>query len=68
MTAWFTFGQSHAHSVNGFTFDKDVVVEITVPHNDPSQVMFATFGDKWAMQYNEKPDMRFYPRGIKKLP
>lgn len=62
-TSYFTFGQAHVHSVNGKTFDKDCVVKITA--GDPRQIMFDTFGAKWAMQYDESPPkMEFYPRGI----
>lgn len=61
-TAYFTFGQIHAHSVNGTTFDKDCVVEITA--NDPRATMFETFGAKWAMQYDKPPRMEYFPRGI----
>lgn len=64
-TAYFTFGQTHAHSVNGITWDKDCVVKITA--DDPSEVMFATFGVKWAMQYSEPPNMEHFPRGIFEL-
>lgn len=69
ITQYFTFGQNHAHSVRGFTYDKDVVVKITA--DDPRQVMFDTFGRQWAMQYSEHeitPDfMQYFPRGIKEL-
>lgn len=65
MKAYFTFGQGHAHSVNGFTYDKDVVVEIEA--KDPRRVMFETFGSKWSTEYDELPDMSFFPRGVKKL-
>lgn len=64
-TAYFTFGQSHAHSVNGKTFDKDCVVKIT--HPDPRAVMVEHFSDKWAMQYDAEPDMSYYPRGVMEL-
>ena len=65
ITQWFTFGQCHAHAHAGVTFDKDLVVEITA--EDPRSVMFGLFGNKWGMQYDSKPDMRHYPRGIYKL-
>lgn len=66
-TAYFTFGQTHVHSVNGITFDKDCVVKIT--SEDPRQTMFDTFGPKWGMQYDEKsPDMDLFPRGIIEIP
>lgn len=64
-TRYFTFGQIHVHSIGSFTYDKDVVVEITA--EDPRKEMFRIFGDKWAMEYKNKPDMSFYPRGIKKI-
>lgn len=67
--AYFTFGFGHVHAVNGFTYDKDVVVKIKAP--DPRQIMFNTFGRMWAMQYNEEevtPEfMLYFPRGIKEL-
>jgi hypothetical protein len=67
ITHWFTFGQSHAHSVNGKTFDKDCVVEIEA--EDPRAVMCEHFGDKWAFEYNHLKDLTldYYPRGIMKL-
>lgn len=63
--AYFTFGQYHAHAVNGITFDKDCVVEIEA--DDPRQVMYETFGQKWAFEYSNLPDMRYFPRGVIKL-
>lgn len=57
-TAYFTFGQTHVHSVNGKTFDKDTVVKITA--EDPRKVMFETFGAKWGMEYDQCPDVRFF--------
>jgi len=67
-TWWFTFGQIHVHSLMGFTFDKDVVVEIDAVDAKASRTkIFDFFGSKWARQYNEKPDLNLFPRGIKKL-
>lgn len=64
-TAWFTFGQVHVHSVNGITFDKDIVVEITA--EDPRARMIEHFGMVWGFEYDKKPNMEYYPRGIVKL-
>ena len=66
-TNYFTFGFGYTHSVNGFTYDKDIVVKITA--EDPRQVMFDTFGPKWAMQYNSLDELKleYYPRGVKEL-
>lgn len=57
-TLWFTFGQTHVHSSCGRTFDKDTVVKIT--SDDPRTRMVELFGVKWGMQYNEKPDMKYF--------
>lgn len=66
-TNYFTFGFDHAHSVAGFTYDKDVVVKITA--EDPRAVMFQHFGPKWAMQYDNLDELglEYYPRGVKEL-
>lgn len=64
-TMWFTFGQTHTHSVNGITFDKDCVVKITA--EDPRKRMFSLFGNKWSMEYSNEPDMSYYPRGVFEL-
>jgi len=53
-TSYFTFGQAHVHSVNGKTFDKDIVVKITtLDSEDPRDYMVSHFGTKWAMEYSE---------------
>ena len=65
ITRWFTFGQSHCHRLNGFTYDCDTVVQIT--SEDPRDVMHKWFGNKWAMEYEECPDMSYYPRGLKEV-
>jgi hypothetical protein len=64
-TSYFTFGQTHVHSVNGITFDKDCVVKITAA--EPREVMVNNFGLKWGFEYKEQPNMDFYPRGVFEL-
>lgn len=66
-TAYFTFGFGHVHSVDGFTYDKDILVKIT--NEDPRGRMFELFGPKWAMQYDSLDELKpeYYPRGIKEL-
>lgn len=65
---YFTFGQTHVHNRNGTTFDKDCVVEIIAPSPTKArEKMFNVFGQRWAFQYKEVPDMIYYPRGIIKL-
>lgn len=64
-TSYFTFGQSHVHRINGITWDKDCICEITA--DDPREEMFKVFGSKWAMQYDEPPRLDLFARGIIKL-
>ncbi len=65
---YFTFGQIHTHSVNGITFDKDIVVEIEAEnYGKARQRMVDTFGLVWCFQYKKKPEMEFFPRGVYKL-
>lgn len=68
-TSYFSFGQTHVHSVNGRTFDKDDIVKIT--HLQPRQRMMGLFGPKWAFEYTEEEfariDPRHYPKGVTEL-
>lgn len=65
---YFTFSRGHVHSVNGFTFDKDVVVVIHAEtENKAREIMCAHFGREWGFCYHKKPDMDFFPRGLKEL-
>lgn len=59
---YFTFGQTHTHSFNGVTLDKDVVVKITA--KNPREKMQEFFGVKWCFEYDKKPEMQYFPRGI----
>lgn len=68
ITRWFTFGFDHEHRIDGFTYDHEIVVEITAP--DPRAVMVETFGRRWAFEYRypgELDMVRHYPRGMKVL-
>jgi hypothetical protein len=67
ITRYYTFGFAHAHAVNGFTYDKDVIVKVTAPY--PRAVMLRTFGQQWSMEYRTLDDvgMNHYPRGVKEL-
>jgi len=64
---YITFGQDHAHSVNGKTFDKDCVAVIEA--DDAAQgraKAFEYFGKKWCFEYPEAfwtHEMSYYPRG-----
>jgi hypothetical protein len=67
--SWFTFGQDHVHMIGKKRFDKDVVAKIHAPNaNEARAKMMKFFGNKWAFQYDEEPDMKkYYPGGIIEL-
>lgn len=64
-----TFGQTHVHSVNGKTFDKDCVAVIECDSwLDGREKAFEFFGPTWCMEYHEKEwgvaELEWYPRGF----
>ncbi len=63
---YFTFGQSHMHNHSGRILDRDGVVEIKAENGKQArQIMFDTFGRKWAFQYTEETmEMDYFPRGV----
>lgn len=63
--SFFTFGQGHRHEVNGVILDKDVVLRISA--EEPRDVMFQFFGNKWAFEYSSVPNMKHFPRGVMDL-
>ena len=65
MNIYITFGQVHAHHVNGKTFDKDSVAVIECDtHADGRKKAFAYFGEKFFTSYESLPDMEYFPRGL----
>ncbi|PHR58748.1 MAG: hypothetical protein COA47_10095 [Robiginitomaculum sp.] len=66
---YITFGQNHAHSVNGKTFDKDCVATIECNSAEEGRLIaFATFGDKWCFCYFDTEfdhaNLSYFPRGL----
>lgn len=68
-----TFGQAHAHRVNGKTFDKDSVARIKCEsHVQGRKRAFELFDGKFFTTYNETGEgalsaddiTRYFPRGI----
>ncbi len=59
---YITFGQTHVHSINGKTFDKDCIAEVDLPEDEAR----AIFMPKFCFSYTDlsKIDMSFYPRGL----
>lgn len=67
---YFTFGQSHAHRVNNFTWDCHVVCLIRAKNGDIArELMHGAFGPKWAFQYDslEAVHLEYYRRGVQAL-
>ncbi|EKY13379.1 hypothetical protein HMPREF9075_00079 [Capnocytophaga sp. oral taxon 332 str. F0381] len=64
-TSYFTLGQSHVYRFNGQTLDHDCVIKITA--ENPRDVMVEYFGLEWAFEYDECPEMVFFPRGVYNL-
>jgi len=65
---YITFGQTHAHSIGGKTFDKDCVAVINCHSSiEGRNLAFEIFGGKFCMEYHEnefnQADMAYYPRG-----
>ena len=68
MKVYITFGQSHAHAVNGKTFDKYCVAVIeSKDYGDGRNQAFEAFGNKFCFAYGEEDwnesHMAYYPRG-----
>lgn len=64
-----TFGQDHAHAVNGKTFDKDCVAIIKCENrNDGRAKAFEYFDIKFCFEYHEDEfqmeSMKYFPRGL----
>ena len=64
-----TFGQAHAHAVNGKTFDKDCVAVITCDSAEEGRALaFELFDCTFCMEYHgeqfDMNDLDYYPRGL----
>lgn len=72
MKTYVTFGQDHAHSVNGKTLDKDCVAVINASNEEEGQkIAFELFGPKFSFSYAEEKfdtrNMHYYLRGFIKV-
>jgi hypothetical protein len=68
MFTYVTFGQDHAHHVNGKTFNKDCVAVIeSNSAEEGRQLAFKFFGPKFCFEFPEthwdSSKMHYYPRG-----
>ena len=64
-----TFGQIHAHRVNGYTFDKDSVAIIQAEdYGRAREIAFKLFGGKFHQcltekEFDSKKSINYFPRG-----
>lgn len=67
MKFWLTFGQSHTHSHNGITLDKNCICEFNAADGPSANLIVKKyFGNKYSMLHDTHPQssVQFYPRGI----
>jgi len=67
MHIFVTFGQVHAHSVEGKTLDKDTVAVLEADtHELGRDKAFKLFGDKFFSTYTDPNDvgLQFFPKGF----
>lgn len=69
MKIYITFGQAHAHSVNGKTLDKDCVAVINAEDESAGRKLaFEWFDGEFHNSYTDKTKpkdlMDFFPRGL----
>jgi len=69
MRTYITFGQSHAHSVNGKTFDKDCVAIINADDAEKGRALaMEWFNRQFCFSYTEEQfdhkSMKWFPRGL----
>lgn len=67
-----TFGQSHTHTVNGNTLDKNCIAIIECVNEEDGRAKALEFFDsKFCMEYYETRfninDLDYYPRGLIKV-
>ena len=69
MKTYVTFGQVHAHSISGITFDKDCVAVINCKNKQEGrEKAFEYFDGKFCFEYHESEfdvtSLVYFPRGL----
>lgn len=68
MRFYISFGQVHAHSINGQTFDKDSLMAVEAPSElDARLGIFQLTKGKWCGLYPEEQletVLHYFPRGV----
>ena len=73
MEQYVTFGQSHAHIVNGVIFDKDTVAVFDAPTAEAGrEIAFKLFGPKFCFHYFgdefDHTKLHYFPSGLVYVP
>lgn len=66
MKLYITFGQAHAHRVNGNTFDCNSVAAINCQDEREGRSLAYEYFDKgkFAFSYTKCPDLKYFRRGV----
>ena len=65
---YISFGQAHAHSVGGKTYDKDCIALLKAESKgDAHDQAMEIFKGVFCFVYDKEPDMSYFPRGIIEL-
>lgn len=69
---YITFGQTHTHSVEGLTLDRDCVLAIPSESEGEGRARaFELLGPRWCFSYWDRDfdldTLRYFPRGIMRL-
>lgn len=67
VVSFFTLGQKHEHDIPGLRkMDRNTVVKMITRglSCSPREAMIELCGREWSREFDEKPDMSFYPGGV----
>ena len=64
MKFYISFGQTHTHSINGVTIDKDCVVEIEAESRGAAHERAMDIFDGVFHNVYDEPHINYFPRGI----
>lgn len=68
MKFYISFGQAHAHSINGQTFDKDSLMAVEASDEIDARIYVnAVTGGRWSSLYypDQLPEVaHYFPRGV----
>src|SRR5688572_8396709 len=64
ITSYFSFGHGQLHPITGEHMLGYYITVIAEQRVNARETMFnSVFGVKWCMEYNDKPNEKFFPKG-----